>query len=203
MLLEVSYPKVHAHNMLTEDVIRKIAQETEPEARLYFQQMQELNKEIAKAKEMQAKGKAMQAQGLQGLKKVAQDRQDILTKMFHSIFNGKKSLPIEEISNLFETYLSDGSLTVEETMEGKSYAKINSMRAVTLYLDNNPNVKTCNFMSFKGEVYDIPALAEYLAKSSCRITAIGINKNISAEAKKSLAEAIAARNGGLKVQYSA
>jgi len=122
-----------------------------------------------------------------------------LTRQFYSIFNGKKTISVEEINALFNKYLADGSLTVEKSNEGKSYAKLNSMRAVTRYLDDHPDVKACDFRCLKTQVQDIPALADYLKKST--IKAIAINSGIPADAKTSLAEAVAARKGGLKVQY--
>ena len=136
---------------------------------------------------------------------VGQAMQDSgLTKMFYTIFKGKadpaaKDLPVQEIDRLFKTYLVDGSLSVVQPSEGLAYPKINSMRAVTKYLDDHPNVPLCDFRPFKAEVYDISTLAEYLKHSKVKL--IASKKNIKEEAKASLAEAVAARKGGLKVQY--
>ena len=186
-----------------------------PEINETFRQIAENNREIKRAqamqaegRAMQAEGRAMQAEGRKGLQEVAKEReaiakerQDILTKQFYSIFNGKKPLPVEEIDTLFNTYLADRSLSVEKSSSGTSYPKINSMRSITHYLDDHPNVKICDLRPFKAEVYDIPTLAEYLKHSTVKL--IGIKNGIPDDAKASLAEAVAARNGGLKVQYSA
>jgi hypothetical protein len=75
------------------------------------------------------------------------------------------------------------------------------MRAITRYLDDHSDVKACDFRAFKTEVDDIPTLAEYLKNSTVR--AIAFKSGIQEEAKASLAEAVATRNGGLKVQYFA
>jgi hypothetical protein len=158
---------------------------------------EELAKRGEEAKTMQAEGRAMKAAGLKGLEEVAKKRQDLLTKQFYTIFN-KTPLPIEEIDTLFKTYLADGSLTTEKSPAG-SYPKINSMKAVIRYLDDHPDIKTCNFLIFKTAVHDIPTLADYLKKST--IKAIGLNSGIPNDAKASLAEAVNARNGSLKVQY--
>jgi hypothetical protein len=136
-----------------------------------------------------------------GIQKVAKNRQDRLTKQFYSIFNGKKELPINEIDSLFDKYLADRSLSVEKNNEGESYPKINSMKPVSQYLTDNPNVVSCDFRSFKTEVHDIPFFADYLKTST--VKAIALKKDISDDAKASLAEAVAARNGTLKVQYFA
>jgi len=133
--------------------------------------------------------------------KIAKEKQNILTKQFYSIFHGKNPLPIEKIEVVFNTYLSDQSLTVESSIEGKSYSKLNSMVAVTKYLNDNPNIKTVDFRILKAEINDIPTLAEYLTKSN--IKAIAINSGISSQAKESLNIAVKARNGGLKIQYFA
>ena len=150
---------------------------------------------------MQAEGRAMQVSAQNKLQKVAKDRQNILTKQFYSIFNGKQQLPIEDIDVLFNTYLADCSLSVEKSSSGASYSKINSMRSITQYLDDHPNVKICDLRPFKTEICDIPTLAEYLKHSTVKL--VGIKNGIPDDAKASLAEAVAARNGGLKVQYSA
>ena len=105
------------------------------------------------------------------------------------------------IDALFNTYLADRSLSVEETTEGASYPKINSMRSITQYLDDHLNVKICELRPFKTEICDIPTLAEYLKHFTVKLA--GIKNGISDDAKASLAEAVAARNGGLKAQYSA
>ena len=186
-----------------------------PELNEISRQIAENNKKIKAAQVMQVEGRAMQASASQklelaekGLQEVAKEReaitkerQNILTKQFYSIFNGKKSLPVEEIDTLFNAYLADRSLSVEKSSSGTSYPKINSMRSITQYLDKHPNIKICDLRPFKTEICDIPTLAEYLKHSTVKL--VGIKDGISDDAKASLAEAVAARNGGLKVQYSA
>ncbi len=123
----------------------------------------------------------------------------ILTTMFYAIFN-KDSLSPEQVDTLFNTYLSDGSLTVE--VENRMVSiRINSMKPVIRYLFNNQHVQMCNFKSFKAKVLDIPTLAQFLKTS--KVTAIGLNSGIPDNAKTSLAEAVAARKGTLKVFYAA
>lgn len=164
-----------------------------------MQKHAELQKTIAEADRNIAQARAIKAESQQRLIEIGKEQQVILTKMFQSIFNSKNRLPVEVIDVLFNKYLADGSLTVEETDEGKSYARVNSMRAITRYITDDNSVTMCDFRPFKGEIYDVPTLAEYLKTS--RITAIAFNDGISGDAKKSLAEAVAARNGGLKIRY--
>ena len=157
----------------------------------------------------QAKIAAGQAKIAVGQAKIAvgQAMQDSgLTKMFYTIFKGKadpaaKDLPAQEINRLFRTYLADGSISSKTTSGGLAYPCINSMNPITTYLDNHPKVSMCNFTAFKAEVHDVPTLAEYLKYSN--IKAIAFRSSISEEAKASLAEAVAARKGSLKVQYLA
>jgi DNA repair exonuclease SbcCD ATPase subunit len=125
-------------------------------------------------------------------------RQELVVKQFYSIFHGKKPVPPEEISILFQTYLAQKALTFEQA-EGKNYPQLNSMPAVTKYLTDRSDIKSCDFRVFETHVAGIPILAEYLKKSS--IKAVAFNENIPSSAKADLAEAVAARKGGLKVQY--
>ena len=137
--------------------------------------------------------------------KVAQEMQlSGLTKTFYTVFKSKtdpaaKDLPAQEIDRLFQIYLADGSLSIEKPSEGPVYSRINSMKAVAKYLDDHPKVSTCNFTAFKTEVHDVPTLTEYLKHSTVRL--VVFRTGISEEAKAGLAEAVAARKGGLKVQY--
>jgi ABC-type phosphate transport system auxiliary subunit len=183
----------------------KAAQEMQAEGRAMQAEGRAMQ---AEGRAMQAEGRAMQARGVQGLQEVAKERQDIITRQFYSIFKGKddlaaKDLPALEVDRLFKTYLANGSLTVEKSAEGTSFGRINSMKAVIQYLEDNPNVLTLDFRSFKTEVHDISALADNLKTST--VKAIALKKGISDDAKASLAEAVAARNGTLygplKVQY--
>ena len=127
--------------------------------------------------------------------------QDALTKMFFKIFNGNTPIPVDEINAIFNTYLADNSLTIEENSLGEGYAKINSMRAVTRYLEDHPTVKACDFRSFKTEVHDIGTLAEYLKTST--VKGIALKNGIPSESKEILGTAVAARSGGLIVKYFA
>ena len=149
-------------------------------------------------KEIEAARKKFEAADKQ-IALAKKNRQEKLIKQFFSIFNGKASPSEETINNIFNTYLADGSLSVEKSLEGNSYPKINSMKAVTKYLDNNPSIKACDFRSFETEVHDIPTLAEYLKTST--VKAIALKSQIPEAAKESLTTAVVARNGGLKVQY--
>ena len=157
-------------------------------AQVKLEQADRLTQEADKLKQEAAREKL----------EIAKLKQDLLTNKFHSIFN-KTPLPSEAVDNLFKRYLADGSLTVEKSQEGKSFPQINSMKSVTQYLTDHPDVKSCDFRVFKTAINDIPTLATYLKKST--VKAIALSSDISAEAKASLAEAVAARNGNLKVQY--
>ena len=127
--------------------------------------------------------------------------QDALTRMFYRIFNSNTPIPVDEINVIFNTYLKDNSLTIEENSLGEGYAKINSMRAVTRYLDDHPTVKACDFRAFKTEVHDIGTLAEYLKTST--VKGIALKNGIPLESKEILSKAVAARSGGLVVKYFA
>lgn len=141
----------------------------------------------------------LKAEAQQELAAITKENQDTLTKMFYAIFNGKKELPVVEINTIFTTYLADSSLTVEETAQGESFLRINSMKSVVRYLKEHQDTRTCDFRHFKAEVNDVSTLAEYLKTSS--VKAIALKKAIPEAAKASLAEAVAARNGALKIQY--
>lgn len=176
-----------------------------PKIEIFVQRAAELDKEkqaLSKRKEEALKGialgRAMQASAQVKLEEVARERQAVLTRKFHSIFN-KTPLPSESVDSLFKKYLADGSLTVEKSQEGKSFPQINTMKSVVQYLSDYPEIKVCDFRVFKTAVYDIPALANFLKKST--VKAVALNSGIPAEAKASLADAVAARNGSLKVQY--
>ena len=130
---------------------------------------------------------------------------DALTKQFWSIFNGKDPIPQERYSEVFNTYLADRSLTVEETVDGKAFGRINSMNSVIKYLQANPLTKTCDFRHFKTEVNDVETLAEFLqTPAAYAIKGVAFKKGISEIAKNQLAAAASARastNFPLKVQY--
>lgn len=147
-----------------------------------------LDQEIADSKERQAKA-------LQGLKKVDQDRQNILTRQFYGIFNGNKKLPVEETNALYMKYLAEKDLSVEETAEGKSFGKIKNMRPVIKYLKDHPDIKSCDFRSFEDQIEDIGVLTTFLTEPSCKINNLAFKNCIPLEAKNKLAEAIAAKKG--------
>ena len=141
-------------------------------------------------------------------KKLAQAEKeglDALTKQFWSIFNGKDPIPQERYSEVFNTYLADRSLTVEETVDEKAFGRINSMNSVIKYLQANPLTKTCDFRHFKTEINDVETLAEFLqTPAAYAIKGVAFKKGISEIAKNQLAAAASARASTdflLKVQY--
>ena len=154
---------------------------------------------VAEAERGMAEAQKGRAEAQKGMAEAQASINNKLTRQFFSIFNGKKELPEDQIDALFKSYLADGSLSLGKSIEGNSYAKIDSMKSVTKYLAENPNIQTCNFRSFKAGVNDIPTLAEYLKKSTVR--AIAFNNDISDDAKRQLNEVVLARSGGLKVVY--
>jgi hypothetical protein len=164
--------------------LREVLTAQLPEINQNFQRIAELDREIANAQAMKTEAARLAKIGL--------------TKMFYAIFNGKNPIPADKIDTVFNTYLSDKSLTIAEET---SRPTINSMRAVTQYLTDHPDVKGCDFRAFKTDIKDLPTLAEFLKTS--KVQAIALSSGISAEAKAKLDEAIAARNRGLRVQYAA
>jgi hypothetical protein len=133
--------------------------------------------------------------------------QEIITKQFWSIFNGKNQPSQDQYSEIFATYLADRSLTIEETPEGKGFGRINSMSSVIKYLTNNPLTKMCDFRHFKTEVNDVETLADFLkTPDAYAVKALAFKTAISEIAKQKLAEAVSARASTpspLKVQYFA
>ena len=162
---------------------------------------QVLAAQIAKKDEIIAQADATLANIDQKLDKVAKAKQDMLTKLFFGIFNGTPC-PAEEVDRLFDTHLRQSqSLVLEKSPAGKSIPKLKSMTAITSYLDGHPNVNSCNFKHLQGEVHDIPTFVEYLKKPTCNVKQITISHNIPKESKLKLDEAVAAKNGTLRVQY--
>lgn len=161
---------------------------------------------------MQAEGhaireeaQAQKASGEQKLQAAEAAKKKMVTQVFYAMFNGMKPLSdqgpkhlSEQIDTLFSTYLADGSIFIDMSIKAP---RLTSMRPVIQYIEDHPDVKRCTFKPFKTAIEDIPTLADYIAQSSCRIEAIGINGNIPEEAKSSLEAAVAARNGALRVQY--
>ena len=105
-------------------------------------------------------------------------QRESLTKLLLGIFYGKQPVPADQMDELFNTYLADGSISYEE---GKRCFKINSMKNIVNYLVAHADVKQCDFRTFKSEVNDISTLAEHLKNST--VKAIAINNGISAEAR--------------------
>ncbi len=142
------------------------------------------------------------------LEEVEQLDRDIITKQFWSIFHGTAELPKEDYNKVFSTYLADRSLTVEETHEGKSFGRLNSMSSVIAYLKENPLTKTCDFRTFKAEINDIDTLVDFLTTPAAyAVKALAFKTVILEVTKAKLAEAVAARTAAgavpLKVQYFA
>lgn len=165
-----------------------------------YRLVDEGNRMIAEGQQGLLEAQEKRQAAVKKLQEVAEERQQILIETFYRIFH-TTPLPIEQAKPLFETYLVDRSITVEETGEGKSYLKINSMRPIIRYLNDHPTVKTCDFRAFKTEVHDIGTLAEHLKTST--IKGVALKNGISSESKEILGTAVAARSGGLKVQYFA
>jgi hypothetical protein len=122
-----------------------------------------------------------------------------LTKIFYAIFYAKKAIPVNEIETIFNTYLVNRSLSVKKTAEG-AYPRMNSMEGVTKFLADHPDVQVCDFKFFKAELHDVSTLCNYL-KINSTVTKIIVKNNIAEDAKKSFAEAVAARKGQLTVEY--
>lgn len=154
---------------------------------------------IAKAQRMNEEGDRMIAEGDRKIEEARCKQQEIIVTLFYRIFYGnKQSVPPQTVSLLFTNYLNDGSISFDKD---KSCFKINSMKGVVSYLKDHAEIKQCDLRSFKAEIQDIQTLAKYLKNSAVR--AIAINNGIAEQAKTSLAQAVAARNGGLRVQYFA
>ena len=137
----------------------------------------------------------------QKLQQIGKDLEALMTQKFLRIFNITKEIPAQEIDELFKKYLADGSLTIIKDL-GNAYVRINSTKPIVQYLKDHPGNKVCDLRGFKREVYGLPTLADYLKDSGVSVKLIALNNGVSSEGKQSLAEAIKARNGDLKVQYA-
>lgn len=184
----------------TEEDMRKSDAERQKLVEEGKRKIQSGQAKIEHAQLLKAEAQQLREEAQQERAAIAKERQDILTKMFYGIFN-KQNLPVETANTIFTTYLADASLSMEKTDKGESFAKINSMNGVIKYLTDHPNTKACDFRHFEAAVNDIPTLAESLKKSSVKAIAFQKGIPVSEAAKASLDEAIAARKGGLKVQY--
>jgi hypothetical protein len=162
---------------------------------------EEADKKIAGAQAMKAEAQAMKAKGDAILAEVAKQRLDALTQQFIGIFD-KTPLSADEINAQYHKYLAGNNhLTVEKAEDG-SYSKINSMGAVIHYLKDHPNTKFLDFRSFKAAVEDVSTLSNYL-KTALTVTVVGFKECISNDSKKDLDQAVAVRDGTLKVRYFA
>lgn len=198
--------RMQAHSQSLQQKANILGQEAQilkQEAQVLKQEAQVLNQEIEELKKKEQAAQGIRAVAQANLARIKKERQELLTKMFYAIFHGKKEIPVAEINQLFNEYLVKGDLTMEKNQQGKSFPRINSMDAVIQYLNHNPLVKTLNFRHFKNQIRDIPILADFLKGSTISTIAINNAFQEDQEVKNSLDAAIAARNGGLKVQYFA
>jgi hypothetical protein len=141
--------------------------------------------------------------------RIAESRQKkvrILVSLFYKIFHGKQPVPAEKVDSLFTDYLANKSMTIEEDKENsgpelKGYLQLNAMDSIIRYLKDHPNdVIQCDFRPFNTHLIQIPTLAQYLAQNSCKVRAIAISRQISDEAKESLASVMSTR-ANFKVHY--
>lgn len=198
MLLGVtSFPQGFASFTTTEE--QQFKKEIREALSPYARQLLDLKNKEKEIDQRIAASKLRQAAAEEKLKVLAKEDKNLITEAFYEIFHGRDPLPVEEIDTIFQKYLSDGSISIESTPE-KSILKLNSMKAVTRYLDDHPGIKLCNFRSFHNEVQGVGTLAKYLAQSSCTVTAVGINSHISAEDKESLNKAKQQRSS-LRIKY--
>lgn len=170
-----------------------------PEVRDCLKRLADAKARQADAKALQVEARTVKEECKAERAEIAREKLVVLTQVFYSIFHGKTPLPEDKVKGVFDTYIADGSLTVGETADGKSFAKVNSMKAVTHYLADNKDVKMCDFRPFGVQISDIPTLSEFLKTAT--IKAVAFNKDIPADSKAKLQDAVAARNGTLKVQY--
>jgi hypothetical protein len=178
-------------------VMKEEARERKEAARVMKEEARERKEEARERKEAARATKEAALKEVEAadkkLQEIARKRQNTLTKYFLGIFDETS----EDLDTYFKTKLADKSVTVEKS-NNKSFLKINFMSPVISHLKQNPNIKKCNFLEFK-EINDIPNLAEFLKSSN--IEEITISNAIPELAKKSLAEAVAARKGKLTVIY--
>lgn len=114
----------------------------------------------SKAEEHKERGDKIHAE-VESLKKQA------LGKDFIKIFNKSIKLSPAQYEVIFNTYLTDDSLFVGKNSQGKNCPKIRTMTSVIKYLNDNPNIETCDFIHFKDEIdkFAIEKLAEHLKTS--------------------------------------
>jgi len=172
------------------------------------EELQEASKEsFAKAAQHSAESARLKESSQKKLALAEKLGQEGLTEQFWSIFHGRTPVPQEKYDEIFNTYLADRSLTVEESVEGKSFGRINSMSSVIKYLQANPLTKTCDFRTFKTEVNDVGKLVDFLkTPAAFAIKGVALKSGIAEIAKEKLTEAVAARattKSPLKVQYFA
>ena len=165
--------------------------------------IEEGQKKIEESQRLRTEGQKKIEEADKRMAAVIKGRQDILTKQFWAIFNGKTLLATEKCQDVFGTYLADGSFSVEKNSAGSSYLKINSMKPVIKYLSENPETPTCNFTAFKKEVNDVGTLAEFL--KTAKVAEVILNGSISKDDKDLFAAAQTARasTAPLKIVYLA
>lgn len=193
--------KWFANNTLKQHLDSKFdeCEELNAKARNLKDSLKQTFREISEQYMKKAEAQALLAERETQTRKSHQDQ---LTNGFNNIFN-EEDLAADEINTMFKTYLSDGSLTVEKDHNGRSFFRINSMKSVIQYLLNNPTTTICDFRHFEAEINDIPTLAQYL-KDSHQVGDIAFMNTISEDDRKTLAEAVEARNSTsfpLDIQY--
>jgi len=207
--LKLSPEQLESHlvefkKQLLDDLLTQKAEELQEDSKESFAKAAQHSAESARLKES---SQIKLAEAARLAAKAEKEGQEALTKQFWSIFNGKNPLPAEKIDAVFQTYLADRSLTVEETSEGKGFGRINSMSSVIKYLQANPLTKLCDFRTFKTEVNDVGTLADFLkTPAAFAIKGVAFKSGIAEIAKEKLAEAAADRattKSPLKVQYFA
>lgn len=191
---EASNLKVEANNLKAEATSLKTeAQSLKTDAEKLSQSSKQ---HLAEATSLEASAQKIHA-------KAEELSNEILTKKFCAIFN-----PPEKDPQVFTKYSVSGSITLEKTNDTR-YPKIHSLVPVIQYLKEHHNTKACNFIDFKTEINDeaVASFAKFLATESTSVLrGVAFHSGISEAAKRSLADAAAARatkGFPLKVQYFA
>lgn len=124
-------------------------------------------------------------------------KQALLTQMFYGIFNHNSFLPSDQLTPLYNKYLSDNSCRIRINGWGRRYLKIRSMRGVIQYLIDHPHTTSCNFRGCKSKIQEFERFAKYLKTS--RISALIFrSKRLSKIDEEQLAETIAVRAASLQ-----
>ena len=146
----------------------------------------------------------------------------LIVRKFLDIFNIKISPKIKDLRELvpsiFNKYIGRESHSIQiKQVEGISRLEINSMEPIINYIEDHPEIKSCNFrrgkfnrrdFSFTGNgrssIGDIATLAKYLKTPLCEISALVFNMILPKEDKEHLEEAVLARKNSdrlLRVHY--